>query len=93
VKKKNGFAIASDEFEKDCLHGMISAETVRLLYEAINELPAQCKKVFTKLYVEGKSVAEIATEMNVAVSTVKNQKARGIKLLKPKLSPPRFEKS
>jgi DNA-binding CsgD family transcriptional regulator len=42
--------------------------------------------VFTKLFIEGKSVSETAQEMNIAISTVKNQKARGIKLLKPKLS-------
>jgi DNA-directed RNA polymerase specialized sigma24 family protein len=42
--------------------------------------------VFVKLFVEGKSVVEAAAELNVAVSTVKNQKARGIKLLRMRLS-------
>jgi RNA polymerase sigma-70 factor (family 1) len=68
------------------VQNIVKAETIRLLHEAIDHLPSQCKTVFTKLYVEGKSVAETAQEMNLTISTIKNQKARGIKLLKPKLS-------
>jgi RNA polymerase sigma-70 factor (family 1) len=73
--------------EQSCITGIIKAETIRLLYSAIQDLPTQCKTVFTKLYVEGKSVAETAGEMNLTISTIKNQKARGLKLLKLKLTP------
>jgi RNA polymerase sigma-70 factor (family 1) len=69
------------------IHNIIKAETINNLHEAISGLPGQCKTVFTKLYVEGKSVAETAQEMDLAISTIKNQKARGIKLLKLKLTP------
>jgi RNA polymerase sigma-70 factor (ECF subfamily) len=48
----------------------------------MEELPSECHKVFMKLFVEGKSVVEAAAELKVAVSTVKNQKARGIKILR-----------
>src|SRR4030095_2468206 len=75
-----------DTTEPSYIHNIIRSETIHLLHQAIAHLPAQCSKVFTKLYIEGKSVAETAQEMNLAVSTVKNQKARGIKLLKPKLA-------
>jgi RNA polymerase sigma-70 factor (ECF subfamily) len=73
---------------QDCIHNIIRAETIQLLHKAISHLPSQCQKVFTKLFIEGKSVSETAQEMNITISTVKNQKARGIKLLKPKLSSP-----
>ncbi|TWI83267.1 RNA polymerase sigma-70 factor (ECF subfamily) [Lacibacter cauensis] len=64
---------------------LIKSETLRHLYQAIESLPAQCKAVFTQLYVEGKTVRETADEMGIAVSTVKAQKARGLVLLKAKL--------
>ena len=86
VRKKEGVAIVSDDVEKDCLENMIRAETLRRVYEAMDDLPAECRKVFVKLFVEGKSVVEAAAELKVAVSTVKNQKARGIKLLRMKLT-------
>jgi RNA polymerase sigma-70 factor (ECF subfamily) len=73
--------------EHSYFENTVKAETINQLHQAIGQLPAQCKKVFTKLYIEGKSVSETAQEMDLTISTVKNQKARGIKLLKPKLSP------
>jgi RNA polymerase sigma-70 factor (ECF subfamily) len=72
--------------EQPYLNDIIKAETIHQLHIAISQLPTQCKKIFTKLYVEGKTVSEIAEEMNLTISTIKNQKARGLKLLKPKLT-------
>ena len=81
------YANQIDTTQQSYIHTIIRAETINLLHKAISHLPAQCSIVFTKLYIEGKTVAETAQEMNIAISTVKNQKARGIKLLKPKLLP------
>ena len=72
--------------EKSFIEKMIQTETLRLVREAVHELPKECKKVFMKLYVEGKTVNETAKELNVTISTIKNQKARGIKLLRTKLT-------
>jgi len=70
-------------FEEDGhIENMIRAETLRRVKEAMEELPSECRKVFMKLFVEGKSVVEAAAELKVAVSTVKNQKARGIKIMR-----------
>ena len=68
------------------IENMIKAETLRFVKEGIEKLPTECRKVFIKLFVEGKSVSETAFELNVAASTVKNQKARGIKLLRTRLT-------
>jgi RNA polymerase sigma-70 factor (family 1) len=86
VRRKNGLSIVSDKFDRDCFENMVRAETIHLLYEAIEQLPTQCRTVFKKLYVEGRSVAETASEMNLTISTVKNQKARGLKILRPRFS-------
>lgn len=74
-----------EDVEKDSLHHLIRAETFRQLQAAIDLLPPECRKVFIKLYVEGKTVAEAAKELQLAISTVKNQKARGIRLLRSRL--------
>jgi RNA polymerase sigma-70 factor (family 1) len=75
------------ENENGHIENMIRAETLRLVYEAMEQLPPECKKVFVKLFVEGKSVADAAAELKVKISTVRNQKARGIKLLRMRLTP------
>jgi RNA polymerase sigma-70 factor (ECF subfamily) len=76
--------------QKTYLENIIRVETFRELREAINSLPPKCKKIFTKLYVEGKSVRETAEELMLSISTVKNQKARGVSLLRTKLIPGSF---
>lgn len=80
------YRIITDSPEQTCFENMVRAETLRELHQAISQLPNQCRTIVQKLYVEGKSVAEIATEMKLSNSTVKSQKARGIKLLKLKLT-------
>jgi RNA polymerase sigma-70 factor (ECF subfamily) len=85
-RRQKEIVYLSETVEKDCLENMIRAETLRRVKEAMEELPSECRKVFMKLFVEGKSVVEAAAELNVAVSTVKNQKARGIKILRMRLT-------
>ena len=76
----------TDTTQQPCIQNIIYAETIHLLHQAITHLPVQCRKVFTKLYIEGKSVSATALEMNLSPSAVKNQKARGLKLLKAKVT-------
>lgn len=64
---------------------IVQAEVLAALHAAIDSLPTECRKVFTKLYIEGKSVRETAGELEVAISTVKAQKARGLRLLRLRL--------
>jgi RNA polymerase sigma-70 factor (family 1) len=67
------------------LESYIATETVRQLYQAVDQLPAECRKVFTRIYIEGKSTKEVARELQLAESTVKSQKSRGISILRAKL--------
>jgi len=73
------------DMHKCFIEDLIQIETIRQVKKAIDELPPQCKKVFLKLYIDEKTVIETATELNIAISTVKNQKVRGIKLIRRKL--------
>ena len=77
--------LQSADQEKDHFHYLVNAETTRLLRAAIELLPPECSKVFRLLYVEGKSVNETALELEVSTSTVKTQKARGLRTLREHL--------
>lgn len=75
-----------DEHETFVLHEMIRAEVIRELYQSIETLPTACRQIFKMLFIDGKTVREISEELKLSISTVKNQKMRGINLLKYKLS-------
>jgi RNA polymerase sigma-70 factor, ECF subfamily len=66
---------------------IIRAEFYAQLYEAINSLPPACGKIFTMLYIQGKSVKEISKELNLSPSTIKTQRARGLIVLRKKIVP------
>jgi RNA polymerase sigma-70 factor (family 1) len=69
-------------FESYALHEIIRAEVIRELYENIESLPTACRQIFKMLYIQGKTVREIAEELKLSISTIKNQKARGLALLR-----------
>jgi len=74
---------AIDNIEED----IIRAEFYGELYSAIKTLPPGCRKIFTMLYIEGKTVRETAGELGLAPSTIKTQKARGLAILRKKITP------
>jgi RNA polymerase sigma-70 factor (ECF subfamily) len=59
----------------------IESELIELIYLSIEKLPNRCRRVF-QMSMKGMSYDEIATALKVSISTVRNQKARGLKLLK-----------
>jgi len=74
---------ANNNIEED----IIRAEFYGELYTAIKTLPPECRKIFTLLYIEGKTVRETADELGLAFSTIKTQKARGLATLRKKIKP------
>jgi len=82
---KNGYAsVKSDEAkqEKLSLDLIIETEFLRELYGSFGKLPIQCRTVMELFYVEGKTHQEIAAQLKRSISTIRNQKARGISLLR-----------
>lgn len=63
---------------------IIEEETHRLIYNAIKELPAQCRKVLL-LSINGLKNNEIAEDLKISENTVKTQKKIAYKQLKIKL--------
>lgn len=67
------------------LNEMTRAEVVREMHIALQELPPQCRTVMHLYYGEGLDHKSIAQRLGITVSTAKNQKARGLKILRKKM--------
>ena len=61
---------------------LVVTELMHLLQQQIESLPAQCKKVFKMSYLDQLREKQIASQLQLSVNTVRNHKARALKLLK-----------
>lgn len=77
--------LLEQEQEDFILNEITRAEVLREVYAAMEKLPEECRKVMELYYRFGLKHTAIAAKLGVKVSTVKNQKGRGIKILKEKL--------
>lgn len=73
----------SDENTMEAL--MVKTEVVRLIADAISQLPQRQQEVFTMAYQQGYSNAEIAELLDISENTVKVQKQRAKKALRQQL--------
>ncbi len=80
-------ALISNQSEEPVLYEMVTAEIHQQVFAAINQLPPKCRRIFQMLYIEGKDFQQIAAELQLSVSTIHNQKARGIRLLREQINP------
>lgn len=74
-----------DQFETDVTRKIITSESMQQVYNAIETLPPKHRKLIKMIYLEEKKLKEVASELNLSLSTVKNQKAKAIQLLKEQL--------
>jgi len=56
-------------------------QQLRLLQEALDELPPRCRQIVVMRKIEGLSQKEVAARMNITVDTVENQVAKGVRFL------------
>lgn len=84
--KKEALAYQMSQLEQETEHAIIREEVLSQVSEAIATLPEQCRIIMNYAYEEGLKPKEIARIMDIAVSTVRNQQARGIHILRKKLS-------
>lgn len=57
-------------------------EMYKMLYDTLNKLPENYRKVFIKSFFEGKSHAEIAEEMSLSVKSINRYKQKTMELLR-----------
>ena len=84
IHKHREYSLNYTEINHLADNRIIEEEVHRMIYQAINELPAQCRNVLV-LSINGAKNSEIASELMVSVNTVKTQKKIAYKQLKIKL--------
>lgn len=67
---------------------LVAAELSRHLYEALQQISPGASTVLKLHFLEGKSLTEIADQLNLSSSTIKTQKQRGLKALQKKILRP-----
>jgi RNA polymerase sigma-70 factor (family 1) len=68
--------------EEEVLHTIIRGEVLREISHAIRQLPAHYNTVIQMTFDEGLKAGEIAAITGMPVSTIRNQQARGLALLR-----------
>lgn len=71
--------------EPDFVAARIETEALEEIFRAVESLPQQCRAVFKLSYIEGHSVEEAASMLDMSPNTVKTHRARAKKLLKERL--------
>lgn len=84
-KNKKQWAINWIESEDDVLGSITRADTSNEVKAAVKKLPAECSRIMWMGYIEGLKNQEIAQQLCISVNTVKNQKSRGLNLLKKRI--------
>jgi RNA polymerase sigma-70 factor (family 1) len=73
--------------DNELLHQeMIEAYVLNSVYEEVERLPNECRRIFKMLYIEGLKPSEIAKELNLTPETIRSQKRRALQLLRIRLS-------
>ncbi|WP_316838219.1 RNA polymerase sigma-70 factor [Pedobacter nutrimenti] len=89
-ERQMNFATEIGDQEPSHINEIIRTEVLKEIYLAIQNLPEQCSKIVSMSYIEGFKNEEIAEKMGLSVQTIKNQKTRGLTILRTKLSSEHF---
>lgn len=86
-KRKTRFMEANEITDgKNVLNKIVRRELMDYLFLTAAQLPDQCARIFRLYYQEGLDHSEIAHQLSIAASTVRNQKARALRLLRKKIN-------
>lgn len=69
-------------WETDHLEALIKSEVYNEILVALENLPAQCRRIYEMTYLKKMSEREIAEILSISINSVKSQKQRGKQLLK-----------
>jgi len=90
-KEKHHLQLSQLPLDESEINEVIYAEALREIVVELDYLPVQCAKVLKMMYHEGLKPQEIADKLQITVSTVYNQKMRGIAILRKRLSGHSYE--
>jgi RNA polymerase sigma-70 factor (family 1) len=80
--EKIRFSAAESPFRDSPEQFLSYRETERRIHEAIEQLPVACKKIYRMSREQDKRIPEIAAELQLSNSTVKNQLVKALKIIK-----------
>lgn len=63
-------------------HEIIQAEVITELYQRIESLPSNCRRIIKMMVVENLDTSQIAERLGISSQTVRNQKAIAVRKLK-----------
>jgi RNA polymerase sigma-70 factor (family 1) len=72
----------TDECVDSVLSEITRAEVLREAFYMVESLPLQCRKIVLMSYVVGMSNRQIARRLQLSIHTVRNQKVRGLQLMR-----------
>ncbi|TKG89610.1 RNA polymerase sigma-70 factor [Puteibacter caeruleilacunae] len=87
VKKSNQFKIIEidddfDMLEENCMDPEELETKKQIVYNEIENLPEQCRKVFELIVFDNYKYKEVAVDLNISVNTVKTYFSRSLKHLR-----------
>jgi RNA polymerase sigma-70 factor (family 1) len=86
AKHDLAIALAEDDLEEPIINEIIYVEVLNEIALEISHLPEQCGKIIKMIYEDELKPQEIADQLHITVSTVYNQKMRGLSILRKRLS-------
>ncbi len=75
----------SDYQENEYFLYQIETEIFEEIFTAIEELPAECRRIFKMSYIDHLDIQKISQKLNIAESTIKTQRQRAKKFLRERL--------
>jgi len=86
TQREKEFLYLTSETESSIFEKKIETELYGRIFSMLNTLPPKCRQIFNMLYIQGKSYEEISQELNLSINNIRNQKARGLMLLKQRIA-------
>ena len=68
--------------EESVLSKIIEADNIEQAWQIVESLPPECRRIFLFGYIKGIHDSEIANCLSLSQNTVRNQKIRGLQLIK-----------
>lgn len=82
VTRKYADLLQETTTQTDIIRHLVEAETFEKVYQALQKLPAGCRKILRLTYFEEMKNKEVAEYLHISINTVKTQKQRGLNLLR-----------
>lgn len=86
-KRESLYYLLEQTPEEGTLTEDIRAEVLQYIYEEIDKLPGNCRRVFSMSYLEGRSTNDIAEALQINPQSVYNHRQRAIKILRMAILP------